>query len=338
MKSKPIISVVIPVFNGAKYLRATLEAIINQRFCDYEVVCVNDCSTDNSESIIRDYMAKDNRFKLFATNKNLGIVPKVLNFALPFMRGDYFVYSSQDDIFSEDWLGCMYAKALESGADAVIPDLVFYHENNPNKNIILSGVLGDKNRILTNREALTYSLDWTIPGNALWNIKLVRDIGFYDFGMNADEYTVRVFYFNCNKVVFSGGIFYYRQDNPDAITKKLSIKSFDLPYTAFRLFLLLREKNFPLKLQINAFLSSVSSSIYYNSFTLFSTTLRPGKEKIKYCFDQFAVINIFELIDHDSNVSIKMRLLGLASSNYLMFQVFSYFSAIRRIILNFRKK
>lgn len=335
MKSKPLISVVIPIFNGSKYLRKTLESIFNQNFSDYEVICVNDCSTDNSEIIIKEYSDKDPRFKLFTTNKNLGIVPKVINFVSPFISGDYFVYSSQDDIFSDDWLGCMYAKAQQSGADAVIPDLVFYHENNPNKNRLISGLLGDKNYILTSREAVTYSLDWTIPGNALWNIRLLREIGFYDFGMNADEYTVRVFYSNCNKIVFSDGIFFYRQDNPDAITKKLSLKTFDLPYTNLRLFLLLRDKNFPLELQINHILLSIRGLIYFNSLTFFSKSMRPGKKKIRYCFDQYIENSIFKFLNDNYSVTPKRKVLGLASNSYFVFQMLSYFVAIKRVIRNF---
>lgn len=150
----------------------------------------------------------------------MGIVPKVINFGRKFIRGEYYVYSSQDDSFSEDWLDCMYARAIETEADAIIPDLVFWHENEPYKNRILSGVNGDRNVQLNGRQAFLLSLDWTIPGNALWKTWLVREIGYFDFGMNADEYTARLYFLKCNKVAFSGGVFYYRQDNVEAITKK----------------------------------------------------------------------------------------------------------------------
>lgn len=242
---QPRISILIPVYNGSKYLRKTLDSILGQTFPDYEVICINDCSTDDSLTILEEYRATDPRLRVLSTPANQGIVPKVLNFAIPCLRGDYFVYASQDDLFSPDWLQSMFERAVSTGADATIPDLVLYHEHEAHKNTVITAPNGDKGRVLTNREAVLLSLDCSIPGNALYAVRLLQQIKCYDFAMNADDYTVRVFLFHCNKVVFSGGTFYYRQDNPDAITKKLSVGTFDYAYTDYRLFEFLREHDFP---------------------------------------------------------------------------------------------
>jgi hypothetical protein len=238
------ISVFIPVHNGERFLAKTLDSVLAQTDRDFEVLCIDDSSTDGSAQILREYAARDNRIRLLTTPHNLGSAPKSLNYALPHMTGAYFVYSSQDDLFSPDWLAKMRARALETGADAVIPDVVFHYEDDPAKDHALVGLAGDRSAILSGPEACQRTLDWSIPGNALLNAALVRLIGFEEFAINSDEYSVRRIFLQCNKVVFSEGRFFYRQDNPQAVTKRLNAATFDWPCTQLRIAQLLQENGF----------------------------------------------------------------------------------------------
>jgi hypothetical protein len=239
--SHPAISVFIPVHNGEKFLARTLDSVLAQTFQDFELVCVDDGSTDGSARILQQYAERDPRVRVVTTPQNLGSAPKSLNHALGSMAGSYFVYSSQDDLFSADWLASMHERALESGADAVIPEVVLHHESDPAKDRSIAGLAGEGQAELTGRDACLRSLDWSIPGNALWRADLVRRLGFEEFAVNADEYSVRRFFLECNKVVFSGGKFMYRQDNPQAVTKRRGAGSFEWPYTQLRLAQLLHE-------------------------------------------------------------------------------------------------
>lgn len=239
----PKISIVIPVYNGEKYINETVCSILAQTFSDYELLCIDDCSGDDSYSIIKRLEATDSRIVAIRTEKNHGAASGVLNIAKELARGDYFVYASQDDFFSPDWLQEMFTRAVETNADAVLPDVVFFHAGRQ-KNNILSGYRGDRGIILSNKEAVIASLELEIPGFALWRLSLVKKIGFDDFCFNADEYSVRRLFLGCNKIAFSGGVFYYRQDNENAITKKISLKSMDAPYTYFRIYRFLKENDF----------------------------------------------------------------------------------------------
>lgn len=241
------VSVFVPVYNGERYIEQTLESVLTQTLQDFEVICIDDRSTDGSLGILNRYAQMDSRIRVFQTPCNLGSAPKVLNFGLQYMEGGYFVYASQDDLFSPDWLQKTRERAIATDADAVIPDLVFYAPNEPGVERRLSGLHGDRTVALTNRGAVLHSLNWEIPGNALWNGNLVRKFKFEEFGTNSDEYSVRVFFMNCNKVVFSEGCFYYRQDNPHAITKMMSYRTFDRAYTQFRLYEYLKGQQFPLE-------------------------------------------------------------------------------------------
>jgi glycosyltransferase involved in cell wall biosynthesis len=239
-----LISVMIPVHNGERYLARTLDAVLAQTDRHFELICIDDCSSDASATLLRSYAERDTRVRVLTTPANLGSAPRALNHALPHMRGAYFVYASQDDLFSTDWLAAMRARALQTSADAVIPDVVLHNEGAPAQDRTLAGVRGDRSVVLDGREACRLSLDWTIPGNALWSARLVRRLGFEEFAINADEFSVRRFFLACRSVAFSTGTFYYRQDNPEAVTRRLNGSTFDWPYTQLRLSRLLQENGF----------------------------------------------------------------------------------------------
>lgn len=237
------ITIIMPVYNGERWLPQTLESLKRQTFKDFEVLCIDDCSTDGSFEIIQEFAAEDQRFRDIRCPVNQGVVPKVINFAQALARGKHFVYTSQDDLFSADWLYTMFSTKQATGADAVLPDLEFFFEGGL-RNKRLVGLDGDRSVILSGRDAFIYSLDWKISGNALWPTDFLQKPGFSDFGTFADEYSVRHFYLHCEKVAFCEGVFFYRQDNPDAITKKISPKLLDAADNDYRLWKLCRAYGF----------------------------------------------------------------------------------------------
>lgn len=336
--ANPIISIVIPVYNGEGYLASTLDSILCQQFDDFEVIVINDCSRDGSQLIIDGFRNRDSRIIALNTDANLGIVPKVLSFALPHVRGDYFVYASQDDLFSADWLGHMYAKALCTGADAILPDMAFFHENNSSDRKWV-GLRGNRDVVLTNREALALALDWTIHGFVLWRTRIVREIGFSDFGMYADDYSIKRFFFACNKVAFSEGTFYYRQDNPNAITKKVSYKMFDQPFNYFKIYEFLSENEFPAEICEKELDKAVIDLIGY-AMKLRSLKKAQSSEfvveaekRVRQCFDVLSERKTLTVIRRrNRGVKAKIRCLALGGS-YSTFGlwcgVFSFFSALK---------
>lgn len=298
------VSIFIPVFNGEKYIAETLDSLLGQTLSDFEVICVDDGSSDASLSILHAYAEKDGRVRVYQTPSNLGMASRVLSHALPFMQGGYFVYASQDDVFSVDWLEKMRARAIATGADAVIPDVVFYHANDPAKNRTLIGLHGNRGAELSNREAVLYSLNWEIPGNALWNANLVKKFGFEEFGINSDEYSVRVFFMNCNKVVFSEGSFYYRQDNEQAVTKSTTYKSFDYAYTQFRLYQLLKQSQFPADviqkaaLKVIEIMTTLKLWLANNRAGMSAADLEQAEARINKCMDSLKSDPMFAQVLH----------------------------------------
>ena len=104
--------------------------------------------------------------------------------------------------------------------------------------------MGDRSQIIDGRKGLILSLDWTIHGFVMWRMETVRRCGFYEFGINSDEFTTRVLYYMSNRIAFSEGIFYYRQNNINAITKKWNIRQLECFNTSLKLEEFLLEKEF----------------------------------------------------------------------------------------------
>ena len=92
----PKISIIIPVYNTETYLRECLDSVINQTLKDIEIIIVNDCSPDNSESIILEYLAKDPRIKYIKHEQNLGL-GGARNTGITNAKGNWIAFVDSDD-------------------------------------------------------------------------------------------------------------------------------------------------------------------------------------------------------------------------------------------------
>lgn len=113
-----MISVIIPVYNTAKFLSTCIKSVINQTFQELEIIIVNDASTDNSIHICNKFKEKDNRIILIDKEENEG-VEKARYDGILAAKGDYICFVDSDDWLEKDALKRMYDKAFEADADYV---------------------------------------------------------------------------------------------------------------------------------------------------------------------------------------------------------------------------
>ena len=113
------VSVVIPVFNAEKYFVECFDSLLNQTFQDYEVVVVNDCSTDSSRQIAESYVEKfGERLRIFDNEKNLG-PGGTRNKGLQVSRGEYVFFLDADDLILPDGLENLFRLAKTFDADVL---------------------------------------------------------------------------------------------------------------------------------------------------------------------------------------------------------------------------
>ena len=111
----PMISLIIPIYNCEKYLAKCLNSIQQQTFPDFEVILVNDGSTDRSEEICREYVQKDSRFRLIS-GPNHGAAG-ARNIGLKAAEGAYIAFTDSDDWLEPDYLEYLYTGLMRSKAD-----------------------------------------------------------------------------------------------------------------------------------------------------------------------------------------------------------------------------
>lgn len=93
----PKVSIVLPCYNGADMLDGAVESVINQTFQDWELIIVNDCSTDNTLEIANAFAAKDERIRVFSNEVNSKL-PATLNRGFRAARGEYWTWTSDDNL------------------------------------------------------------------------------------------------------------------------------------------------------------------------------------------------------------------------------------------------
>jgi len=97
--SNPKVSVVMPVYNAKHYLVETIESVLNQTYHNFELLVIDDSSTDSSLEILREYEIKDSRVKVFHTMKNSGGPAEPRNIGIDHASGAYIAFIDSDDVW-----------------------------------------------------------------------------------------------------------------------------------------------------------------------------------------------------------------------------------------------
>lgn len=115
----PLVSVVIPVYNTGDLLGRTLDSVTRQTLSDIEILCIDDCSTDHSLSILQSWEARDSRIRVIALPENGG-VSHARNTGIDAAVSPYLYFLDSDDWIDDDYLEVMLAKACETCQDVVV--------------------------------------------------------------------------------------------------------------------------------------------------------------------------------------------------------------------------
>lgn len=118
--SQPLISVILPTYNGSAFIRTSIDSCLTQTLSNFELIIVNDCSTDNTAAIIEEYARQDNRIKIIHNTVNKKL-PQSLNTGFDAAEGKYFTWTSDDNYYAPHALQTML-DAIEKNKDT---DLVY---------------------------------------------------------------------------------------------------------------------------------------------------------------------------------------------------------------------
>jgi glycosyltransferase involved in cell wall biosynthesis len=208
----PMLSIGLPVYNGERYLRASLDALLAQTFTDFELIISDNASTDATAEICREYARRDHRIRYVRQATNLGAVPNH-NVLVHYARGRYFKWASHDDLYAPQLLERCVAVLEEH------PDVAVAHA--------WDAVIDGDNEVLLE---VPYTLDTDNPDPAARLGSLLRTPGGNDFyGVMRTEMLRRIgghaTYYNADrtfmaKVVLEGRfqqvpeVLFFRRDHP----------------------------------------------------------------------------------------------------------------------------
>ena len=116
--SLPMVSVVMPAYNAEKYIRETIESVQKQTISDWELIVVDDCSSDQTRMIVQEIQKKDDRIKMLANAVNLGVA-KTRNKGISESKGKYIALLDSDDVWRSEKLQKQLKIFEETNADIV---------------------------------------------------------------------------------------------------------------------------------------------------------------------------------------------------------------------------
>lgn len=182
-KENKMISIVLPVYNGERYLEEALKSVIRQTYVNFELIVVDDCSTDRTSDIVKNYMEKDERIRYIRNVVNLKL-PKTLNIGFANASGYYLTWTSDDNRYKENALEVM-AKYLDDHIDV---DMVYANYSE----IDLEGNVTRK-RYLESPEGIVYKN--VVGACFLYRCEVAKAVGEYDTNLFLAEdydYWIRI--------------------------------------------------------------------------------------------------------------------------------------------------
>lgn len=233
MNRKPIISIVIPVYNVENYLHDCLSSIQYQTFENWEAILINDGSKDGSGAICDDFVDKDSRFHVIhATN---GGVSRARNIGLDMAQGDWVCFCDSDDCLTSDALSCMLNCVTNTGADVCLCPIVREGIHNDNR----VTVLDNEEKLELIVSCLSYRTDKYVkqgymvdaPHAKLFRNSVIQNnkIRFVE-GLSKSEDAIfdAYFYHYANRVVFYTHQVYHYTINPNSISHTFNWKTIDM--------------------------------------------------------------------------------------------------------------
>ena len=235
-----MISIIIPIYNGELFLRDCLESVANQTYKDFEVICVNDGSPDNSAAICQEFVDEDDRFILI--NQENGGVSSARNRALQELKGEYVCFVDADDVIEAHFLENLLEQAKD-GAFAVCSYA---------RDLSQLTVKTSKYAEYTAKEFIHNILNESIEHPNIWTMLFKTSIiqmKHLDFTVGCVRNEDTEFYLkylaNETKVRFSDYKGYYYRDHINSAMHKLGMKSLKSSIEAdIRISLFLKENGF----------------------------------------------------------------------------------------------
>lgn len=217
---KPLLSIIVPIYNVEPYLRACLDSILRQNFTDYELILIDDGSLDDSGKICDEYASSDKR--IIVIHKKNGGVSSARNAGLDIARGEYITFVDSDDELEETYEKNMCILLSNSNIDMLqFPRYceVIDHHYSMEKNLVLTGI----------DNIITAWIEEKILSGVLWDKiykkTICEKIKFPEGRVHEDLYVICDIITKTNCIIFSKeGNYIYKNRSNSITTNPFTLK------------------------------------------------------------------------------------------------------------------
>lgn len=271
------VSVIMPLYNAEKYLEECLDSVMAQTFTDFELICVNDASTDDTLEIAERFWAKDSRIKILNNDVRSGAA-YARNKGMEEAQGEYLAFLDGDDIFDEGMLGAAYQTAIDCMADIVMYEYKHVPSELINRKLKVSHSKSYRERYSKRPfSILEYEpyecLNWALsPCNKIYRREFVQKhrLTFQNLPSSNDVYFVCMALMLSERSLLLDDerVMVYARDHggPDRISADRD------PMCAYRAFLHIAEE-----LKARGLFDSLYACFYYRFFRAMKSALRQCK-------------------------------------------------------------
>lgn len=281
-KSCPRVSVIVPCFNNGLTIRETIESVRSQTISDWELICVDDGSSDSTVNVIKKYAEADNRIKLLIRDKDPKGGSHCRNIGAASALGEYLIFLDGDDLLSPTCIENRLEKIENSNYDFVVFPMGFFKGASPQNNIFAGTRLDER---------IDY-LYYYASGNPGWTITspIIRKSFFLSLGgFNVNFPRLQDVEYNFRAIWASEGNYkieyeaeydcFYRYGNESSSTLPSKLKRALAAYHEFLILVLsyMESGRIPHQRKI----SRAIFNTYCNGYIMYSSLLRFG-EDIEY--------------------------------------------------------
>lgn len=250
MSEMPFLSVIMPVYNAENEITTAIKSIINQKFQEWELLIIDDCSTDNTCDVVRKFAETDKRITLIQQKKNAG-PGKAKNFALEKARGKYITFCDGDDwVDAEAYYDMTQAGTIT--ADVVVSG--FYKDIHGKSGKIIESNLvsmatletSDKTRIIKLIPEMDQNRLFSYAWNKLYCKKIIDEyrIIFSDKKFGEDyDFNIAFFSHVSNLCIVEKGYYHYVKKNEESLTERYIPDFFEINRNRFEKMIDLLKEN-----------------------------------------------------------------------------------------------
>lgn len=226
MSYKPLISIIVPVYNVKQYLDECVQSIINQTYKNLEIILVDDGSTDGCSKLCDDWVAKDSRIRVI--HKQNGGLSDARNAGMQIASGELIGFVDSDDYISNDMYELLYANMCQNNSDISACGVeMFYEDGSPSKSLTPKG-----ETVLDTVEAVRKLINESVIKQPVWyklyKRKLIEDILFPVGKCHEDVFWSYKAIGNAKIIsIFDKPCYFYRQRSGSIMGTQYSLKRLD---------------------------------------------------------------------------------------------------------------